>query len=114
MLLNSWHAPETGSGALVSPLKGMAKFQGKGADNTPTNVLYLLSPSLVFPSALVNSDLFFQERGYVKQDWILLPPLSSSEPAYKIILMSDWMCGAKSCRDTKGLDAKSLLFSCFS
>lgn len=37
-----------GSGALVSPLKGMAESQGKGADNTPTDVLYLLPPSLSF------------------------------------------------------------------
>ena len=114
MLLKSWHALETGNGALVSPQKGMAELQGEGADNTPTNALYLLPPSLVFPPALVNSDLFFYKRGYFKQDWIPLPPLSSSEPACKIILMGDWMCGAKSCQGAEGLDAKSLLFSCFS
>jgi len=114
MLLNSWHALGTGSGALVSPLKEMAELQGEGADNTPTNVLYLLPPSFFFLPALVNRDLFFYESGYFKQDWVLLPPLRSSEPACTIIVTGDWMCRAKPCWGAEGLEPKSLLFSCFS
>lgn len=44
---------ETEGGALVSPWEELAELEGEGADNTPTNALYLLPPSLpCVPSCL--------------------------------------------------------------
>lgn len=83
MSLNSWHALETGSGALVSPLKGTAELHVKGADNAPTKVLHPLPPSLLFLPTLVKSDLLFYEGGSFKQDWILLHHRVAQSPPVK-------------------------------